>query len=102
MTVGRVYLHCIGTMAESPKQEMHMDSNGILEPTEMRPPHWVTMAEFSLLCAPYRGTELPTDHKWLGGFPLGSPGPLGHHTESTEVLPYLWGIQAAPGTRPMA
>ena len=35
MTVGRVYLHCIGTKAEGPKQEVHKDSNGILDPTEM-------------------------------------------------------------------
>ena len=57
------------------------------------------MAEFDLIGAPYRGTELPTDHYWLGGIPLGSPGPLGHHTNLIEVLPYLWDIQPVPGTK---
>ena len=38
------------------------------------------MAEFDLLCAPYRGTALPTDHCWLGGIPTGYPvGPGSPH-----------------------
>ena len=38
------------------------------------------MTEFEILCAPYRGTELPTDPGGLGGVPLGYPvGPGSPH-----------------------